>query len=58
MTSTGNLDSVAGANVMALLRKLHKDEKKTIIIVTHDKHVGSQAERICHLKDGQVIKSK
>lgn len=55
---TGNLDSVAGTTVMQLLRKLHKEEKKTIIIVTHDKNVGSQAERICHLKDGQLVKEE
>ncbi len=51
---TGNLDSVAGKVVMDLLRKLHKEEKKTIIIVTHDKNVGAQAERIFHLKDGKL----
>ena len=53
---TGNLDSVAGANVMDMLQSLWKKEGKTIIMVTHDLKLASHAKRIVQLKDGQIIK--
>ena len=53
---TGNLDSQSGINVMETLKKLHKEEKKTIIMITHDPELTKYAERIAYLKDGQVIK--
>jgi len=49
---TGNLDSKTGVEVMEMLKKLHKEEGKTIIMVTHDKNIGSNADRIAYLKDG------
>ena len=53
---TGNLDSVAGANVMGLLQNLWKNEGKTIITVTHDLKIARYAKRIVQLRDGQIIK--
>ena len=53
---TGNLDSVAGANVIDLLENLWKLESKTIIMVTHDLKIASHAKRIVQLKDGQILK--
>ena len=55
---TGNLDSKTGENVVHFLQKLHKEKNTTIIMVTHDIHVAKHAERIAHLKDGVIIKSK
>lgn len=52
---TGNLDSKTGQEVLALLDTLHKEEKRTIILVTHDQTIGNRAERIIKLKDGNVI---
>lgn len=49
---TGNLDSKTGIEVMEMLKKLHEEEGKTIIMVTHDKNIGSNADRIAYLKDG------
>ena len=54
---TGNLDSKTGANVLDFLEKLHHDEKKTIIMVTHDQNLAKIAERIEFLKDGKIVKS-
>ncbi|HLC50383.1 MAG TPA: ABC transporter ATP-binding protein [Candidatus Nanoarchaeia archaeon] len=54
---TGNLDSKTGANVLDFLEKLHTDEKKTIVMVTHDVNLSRVAERTEFLKDGKVIKS-
>ena len=53
---TGNLDSKTGKHVMELLLKLHKHEKKTIIIVTHDKNLAKYAKRIVRILDGKVYK--
>ncbi len=52
---TGNLDSKTGVTVMDFLKKLNKEEKKTIVMVTHDDELAKEAQRIEYLKDGQVI---
>jgi macrolide transport system ATP-binding/permease protein len=50
---TGNLDTESGTEVMAVVDKLHK-QGKTIILVTHDVEVARRAERIIHIRDGQI----
>lgn len=52
---TGNLDSVAGHQVCQLLRRLCDEEKRTIIVVTHEPSVAFHADRLIVLKDGQII---
>ena len=54
---TGNLDSKTGANVLDFLEKLHRKERKTIIMVTHDQNLAKVAERTEFLKDGKIVKS-
>jgi len=53
---TGALDSSTGKDVMDLFAELHRKEKKTIIVITHDPNIGEQCERIIHLKDGYIVK--
>jgi len=53
---TGNLDSKTGDNVLGFLKKLHKREKKTIVLVTHDRHMAKHADRVERLLDGKIIK--
>jgi len=53
---TGNLDTKTGKTVLDFLVKLNKKEKKTIIMVTHDKYVAKAANRVTYLKDGEVMK--
>jgi putative ABC transport system ATP-binding protein len=50
---TGNLDSVAEAEVLNLLQTLHR-QGKTVVIVTHSDEVAKRAERIIRVKDGLV----
>lgn len=50
---TGALDSKSGIQVMGLFKELHQ-EGKTIIMVTHDREIGEQAERIIMFKDGRI----
>ncbi len=54
---TGNLDSKTGSSVIDFLKKLNKEEKKTIVMVTHDENVAKQASRVEYLKDGKNVKS-
>lgn len=51
---TGALDSQSGANVLSILHELHR-EGHTIIMVTHDKDIAAQANRIIEIKDGEII---
>lgn len=51
---TGNLDSKTGQFIMDLLSRIHREEGKTVIIVTHDLTLVTYARKIVHLKDGQV----
>jgi len=51
---TGNLDTKTSESVMMLFDQLHR-EGQTIIIVTHEEHVARHAERILHMRDGQII---
>lgn len=51
---TGNLDSKAGLQVMAILQKLN-DMGHTVILVTHETYTAEHAKRILSMKDGQII---
>ena len=50
---TGNLDSHAGAEVISLLRELHR-AGRTIVLITHDPDVAASADRQIHLLDGRI----
>lgn len=51
---TGALDSAAGRDVLRLMRQLH-EAGRTIVMVTHDLRIASQAHRILHMEDGAVV---
>ncbi|MFC2553119.1 MAG: MacB family efflux pump subunit, partial [Rodentibacter sp.] len=51
---TGALDSHSGQKVMEILRQLH-GEGHTIIMVTHDRNIAAQANRVIEIKDGEII---
>ena len=55
---TGNLDSKSGQEVMELLHKLNKEDKRTVILVTHDMEIAKKAKRMVVIKDGQIIQDK
>jgi putative ABC transport system ATP-binding protein len=51
---TGNLDSHSGEGVLELLRALTKEEKKTLVMVTHDARAARVGDRILTLRDGKL----
>ena len=51
---TGALDSRTSVEIMDLLGKLNREEKMTIIVVTHESGVANAADKIIHIKDGVI----
>jgi len=51
---TGNLDQATSLQIQELLVGLHRDEGRTLVIVTHDEGVARRADRIIHLVDGRI----
>ncbi len=52
---TGNLDSKSGRELLGLLRKAVDDYGQTIVMVTHDAHAASFADRVVFLADGAIV---
>ena len=52
---TGNLDSANGQQILDLLVGLNKQEKTTLVLVTHDRELAAHADRVVMLKDGRVV---
>lgn len=51
---TGALDHEMGIAIMELLEMLNK-RGKTLIVITHDQEIGSRADRMIRLADGQIL---
>lgn len=55
---TGNLDSKSGDEIVSLLKLSNKKYHQTIIIITHDLDIASQADRVITFEDGKIIKDE
>lgn len=53
---TGNLDSHTSEEVMALMKRIVEEQKKTLVMVTHDAHLATYADRVFHISDGKILK--
>ena len=54
---TGALDSKTGVEILALLNRLAKEYKKTVIMVTHNAQIALMAERVIRIADGQITEN-
>lgn len=52
---TGALDSATGRMVMDIFHKLHREEHKTILLITHSKELAAETERIITINDGTIV---
>lgn len=52
---TGNLDSKTGESILHMLRKLVSEQRRSLIMVTHDPKAAAYADEVITLNDGQVI---
>ena len=52
---TGNLDSKASDEIVALLKKTNKELKQTIVMITHNMEIAAVADRIIKIEDGKIV---
>jgi len=52
---TGNLDTQTGEMVLGTFQELHSNQGRTIILITHEQYVAEHAERIIHIRDGEIV---
>ncbi|MBO4396115.1 MAG: ABC transporter ATP-binding protein [Eubacterium sp.] len=52
---TGALDSVTGHLIMDIFHKLHEEQGKTIVLITHSSELAEETDRIVQLSDGNVV---
>jgi putative ABC transport system ATP-binding protein len=52
---TGSVDTETSQQLVALMRRLNRDENVTFVIVSHDLDLANQADRMVRLKDGRVV---
>ena len=55
---TASLDGSTGHQVTELLRKLAREEGRTVFVVTHDPRILDLADRILHMEDGRIVKDE
>ena len=53
---TGNLDSHTSEEVMRLMQQVVREQNKTLVMVTHDAHLATYADRVFHIRDGKILK--
>lgn len=53
---TGNLDSKTTMEVLKLMRKIVREQNQTLVMVTHDNHLATFADRQFHIVDGKILK--
>ncbi len=51
---TGALDSKTGEEIMDLFVDLHRRQRKTVVLVTHDPRVAERTERLIQIGDGRI----
>lgn len=52
---TGNLDTKTGEMVLDTFQRLHKEQGRTIVLITHEPYVAGHAERVINIRDGNIV---
>lgn len=55
---TGNLDSENSKEIIKLLRQFNKENKQTVIIITHDERIALSAYRVIEINDGKILRDE
>ena len=55
---TGNLDTKTTAQIMGMITEMARENQQTIVLVTHDPHMASYADRIITLIDGEIVRDE
>ena len=55
---TGNLDTKTGEIVLNSFQRLNFEQKRTIILITHELYVAEHAQRIIHIRDGEIVEDE
>lgn len=55
---TGNLDTKTGEIVLSTFQRLNNDENRTIVLITHERYVAEHANRIIHIRDGEIVQDE
>jgi ABC-type lipoprotein export system ATPase subunit len=55
---TGNLDSENACLILDLIVRLHREQKMTLVLVTHDMSIAARASRTIQMKDGRIVSDR
>ncbi len=55
---TGNLDTKTGEIVLGTFQELNREQKRTIVLITHERYVAEHANRIIHIRDGKMVQDE
>ena len=55
---TGKLDSENSKEIIKLLRQFNKENKQTVIIITHDERIALSADRVIEINDGKILRDE
>jgi ABC-type lipoprotein export system ATPase subunit len=52
---TGNLDRRTGVQILELFASLNREERLTLVIVTHEEHISQAATRVVRMEEGRIV---
>ncbi len=55
---TGNLDTVSSVEIMRLLSTLNAEQRRTIVLITHERDIARFARRVVELRDGRIVRDE
>jgi putative ABC transport system ATP-binding protein len=53
---TGNLDTASSVEIMKLLTRLNDEQRRTVVLITHEQDIARFARRVVELRDGRIVR--